>query len=416
MASKELYKSAIKLAGGDSELADASFSAICSSAEQPRRFFHGFEHYMSVAASEDAPFSNIFQPVRFLAGCYHDVAYVHIDRKDGNEGLHPAIQSAIEQFGRLHIHNDGAVSITLNDDSPALLQAANIIFGYAPDAQVIELQWYSNQNEYLSALFGLSSGLALGIEAKYLLAQTALIEATVPFGAPDRLLKLRARLSEANQRLEHGLDAYDIEDTLVQAEAMGNRDVIDFEKPFGAFVENSFLVLLENSMGNVSAENADVIDPVMMATAMSGMAKYLSFIADHSVATPPLRSVFHLVNGARHPMESRAIANIRKLNDYLRAASTELQLLVIDYTNRFGVVPANWGEVRRHLGGGNETTKQTAQQFFQIFGADVEDIAMLQYPCTHDMQLIQNRLKQFKAETTLLHEVKSQVAAQMAQK
>jgi hypothetical protein len=395
---RELYTSAVKLVGGDEGLANASFAALCASGEQPRRFFHTTTHYLNVAAAHQAPLNNVFQAVRFLAGCHHDVAYVHIDQKDGGDALHPAIKSAIETFGSMKFHNDGALDIHFAAHSDPLLQAVNIVFGFTADAQTLELKWYNNQNEYLSALFSLANGLAGGIKAKYLLAQAALIEATVPFGAPDRLLKLRERLIQANERLDDALNAYDIDATMAQAEEMGNTDVGDFEKPFEVFIANSFLLLLENSMGSVSVDNADRIDPVLMATAMSGMSTFLSFVADNSEATPPSRAVFHCVDGTRHNMESHAIENIRQLNRYLRAASTDLQLLINDYVNHHAVSPANWGEVCRHLGTVKNAHPQAAQQFFEALGIDVLKETQIATSFKKSTQEIHNHLNRVKKQ------------------
>lgn len=381
----ELFCSAIALLGGQTDKASAFIEAIWQSGRQPRRFFHTPEHYLNVAGIEDAlqrkaaglaPFASAWHALRFKAGCEHDVAYLHVDAKAGGEALHPRIRTPIETLARIEDTGENCVSLiydfaALGAHKTALIGALNVLFHQPATAQRVQLEWYHNQNEYLSALFSLASGLALELTDKWLLAEMALIEATVPFGAPGRLPALRARLEKANQLLESPLTHTDISEMMLQCEAISNRDVGDFELYFGDFIAGSFQLLLENSKGAVSGHNAYAIDPILMATSMAGMADYLSAIADTSEQQAPARSFFHCADGSRHPMEETAIENIRKLAHYLREARTDIQLLCNDFSNSHPKAPKHWGAICQHLGINIEQTPQSPHAFFHTLGAPV---------------------------------------------
>lgn len=369
-----LYQSAAAMLGGNDTKAQSSFEAVWQSGLQPRRFFHTPAHYLAVAGADangSATFAHDFAALRFKAGCDHDVAYVHIDRK-GNapqQEMLPELRSAIERFAELKIDEKGSVLLrykheALSEEQARYIQALNIIFNHPAQLEQLSLSPFSNQNETLSALFGLASGLEMGIAAKYLVAEMALIESTVPFGAPDRLPALKARLEQASALWQPPLlSADEITQTMQQAEALSNQDVGDFKKGFKSFSANSFKLLLENSAGSVSDTDAARIDPNHMATAMKNMAGFLGGIAKDSALASPMRCIFHRADESRNPDEAKAIKNIDALTAYLGEASANLQQLI----DRCASAPTSMGEIFASLGVAQENAAPIpAHDFFLV--------------------------------------------------
>jgi hypothetical protein len=406
-----LLNAAVAILGGEPSRSVPAFEAIWQSGTQPRRFFHNVTHYASVAGAEVAlqrkqlglaPFETSVSALRFIAGLCHDVAYVHVDAKadKASDGFAPHIRQQLETLVTLQPHESGNVLLRLHTHvaQDSLIQAVLHLFGIKPEDDAVQLQWYHNQNEFLSALFAVAAGRSMGLQDAQLLAIAALIEATVPFGSPARLLALKDRLLHANAMLAEALPAEEMEALIASAEQMANQDVGDFEKHFADFVLNSQRLLLENCAGTAQGNAADCISPVHLATAMSGMADFLMSIADASAQNPPTRSIFHKANGARHPMEAQAITNIHTLYGYLREASSDLQLLVADYMNHHGIAPVHWRTLAAHCcraHGGLAAEKLTVDALFSLLGA-AHLMENTQSAC-NDTQRINTYLLQLKA-------------------
>jgi hypothetical protein len=238
------------------------FTATLASGAQPRRHYHTIEHFRDVAQAPSSPdeigpqCSNLQEAlhakqlmaqyawvtqVMTRAGWHHDVVYTHVD-----EGVHPDLEAVLQPFfevvaGQYQL----AAHPPANEEARHVYRMALAIFGFR-EGQV--LNPYDGQNEFLSALYAGLQGLAAGLPARNILAEIAMIEATVPFRPATRTEALKARIQVANAALDDEiLSDAEIEALMYGAVFMANHDVVGFRKPFEQFNRGSHLLLMEGA-------------------------------------------------------------------------------------------------------------------------------------------------------------------------
>lgn len=236
------------------------FQAVLASGKQPRRHYHTVEHYRDVAQAPrsmdemGANCSNLQEAlhthqlmehyamvthVMMRAGWHHDVVYAHIDE---------TIQSAIDvHLKPFYYGHEGIYFLQSNpqvsESERRLYEMTLSVFGFFPGQR---LGPHDGQNEFFSALYAGLQGQAAGLPQKHILAEQAMIEATIPFRLPSRIEALKERVQSANQRLgQYGLSEEEMEAVLLGAVFMANHDVIGFRKPFEQFNRGSHLLLIE---------------------------------------------------------------------------------------------------------------------------------------------------------------------------
>jgi hypothetical protein len=280
----------------------ADFSAILASGSQPRRHYHTIDHYRDVATAPTsldemgvhcsnlqealhthklmAQYPFITQ-VMTRAGWHHDVVYAHID-----ETILPAVAEMLAPFievaeSTFRLRADPA----LPEEVQAIYQQALTIFGLSA-GQVLDP--FGGQNEFLSALYGALQGQRARLWPKAILAEMAMIEATIPFRLPVRVGQLRQRVIEANASLGiDGLSDEEIEAVILGAVFMANHDVIGFRKPFEQFNRGSHQLLMEGA--------PTLQTPEGMFHACSRLAHFLARVGTQEEGG--IASVFHSYRG-----------------------------------------------------------------------------------------------------------------------
>lgn len=261
-------KASLALCGPDSDartltpILQQDFSTILASGAQPRRHYHTIEHYRDVVNAPSSPdemgplCSNLQEALqthhlmpyeRWLtqvmtrAGWHHDVVYAHVD-----DGMLPEIAHVLQPFihesaGHYHL-KDNAMT---DEVAQSVYAQALTLFGFHAGQN---LNPYEGQNEFLSALYAGVRGLEIGLPAKSILAEMAMIEATIPFRPASRIEALKAGICAANASMDgEGLSETEIEAVMFGAVFMANHDVVGFRKPFEQFNRGSHLLLMEGS-------------------------------------------------------------------------------------------------------------------------------------------------------------------------
>lgn len=322
------------------ETCEGFFNNVWDSGQQTNRFFHDSEHFLDIAGR--GKIQNWLDAVHFRAGMNHDVVYHHIDIKEHlqkpvqadtgsdkqTKGFAPGVRKLIGGYVTGDIHLQLSRSPSLDDDK--LFQAALTIFGFdnaKRKNEGISLNPLNGQNEFLSALYGMKQAQALGIPDKYILAEMAHIEATIPFGpqsgSHDRFELLEDRLTVANDALKAGLGDKDIERVVHSAVEMANKDVASFKWDFSRFIKRTFLFNAENVQGSV--ENLD--KPAPFFQNCLGTALFLE-----SVVGDPEKAIFHSFRNHPHKKErtkdeNKAKSNILTLREYLTANAVAVALM-----------------------------------------------------------------------------------------
>ena len=204
------------------------------------RSFHDMNHAFDVA--------NIPYPIGKIAGLFHDVVYIQVDRS-----RLPELRKNFTIFDP----GDGTtlkipgIDILLKDSwAMALVD----VFGLTPHQEVGP---FSGINEFLSAWVTIVK-LRDHLAAWPLLQIVTCIEATIPFRGPNQFGQtpseiLFSRLSSAATKMGLSPSEKDLDYTIKVAVSMSNQDVYGFgsERP-SYFIGNSWALLAE---GNPPLQN-----------------------------------------------------------------------------------------------------------------------------------------------------------------
>ncbi|MBK9262999.1 MAG: hypothetical protein IPM54_24745 [Polyangiaceae bacterium] len=256
------------------------------------REFHSHEHVLTVTHGAS--------PIETLAGIFHDVVYVQVDR-----GFPGAIGELLRPF---LTPVDGAgyrVSLAILEDPVTAMVAR--IFDRAPGD---ELSPFAGLNELASALVA-TKCLAPLLSKSQLARIAAGIEATIPFRDNNTLEALAARLRDLSLP---DLDAAACEDAVRVATRLGNRDVENFaEEDPARFLDNTWRLLPETN-------------PALAAPGVYRTGEYRMAIQKMEAFLSKLDAerVFHVYRGEPSPEEharriSQAKRNIDLAVRYLRA-------------------------------------------------------------------------------------------------
>ena len=243
------------------------FSQAWGAGEQQIRTYHDDEHFFDIAGR--GKLESVMDAVRFRAGINHDVVYQHVDAKGKHHtGFAPEVE---EVLGKYITRQGGAIALSkdpqLADDT--LFQATLQLFNIDEAKRTgegITLSPFAGQNELLSALYAVEQGKKLGVPNKYILAEVAHIQGTVPFGPEGHFEELKKRLEQANSTLPDKLSKSEITEAIKSSVRMANVDVASFTKEFPDFIKDSRALLVENVA--VNPENLD--KPAFMLAASMG--------------------------------------------------------------------------------------------------------------------------------------------------
>ncbi|MFO1242261.1 MAG: hypothetical protein U1E36_03550 [Rickettsiales bacterium] len=332
----------------DTRLEEKSATAlreIVDAGEQAARFYHDTQHFLAIASSNEI--TDWLSAVRYRAGLNHDVVYHHVDLK-GNDGVGftPAIHNKLEKY--IEDGHPLKVKDDLNLSEDKLFKAAVLLFGYNEDERLkgnLKLNPLDRQNEFLSALYAIEQGRALGIPDKYILAEIVHIRATVPFGPPDIFSEINKNLRIINDDLStrDTLTNYDINRIMHSAVDMANTDVVDFKRDFGRdFLANGYRLYYENAPEAYSNFNVP-------SGFLQTIAKQEWFLSNIVMAGSQkgTNSVFHAFDSApsatvAKEWEEKACQNIKALKVFTQANASAVMLLTSLYV-------AQGGDARREL-------------------------------------------------------------------
>lgn len=199
---------------------------IYEAMSQPARSYHGIDHAMAVARTDD--------PVERLAGLFHDVVYLQIDR-----GISPLIKDLLG----LQIDSSRWRVERFAKGAPSDAERRCLALFDSPTWQ--DLGTESGLNEALSAL--VATRLLEGIIApSALLSVQGTIEATIPFRGDEALKTLRKRLGAQNQAGSLQIDNAHLDEMIDTAARVANRDVQSFAAPSTAeFLSSTWLLFCE---------------------------------------------------------------------------------------------------------------------------------------------------------------------------
>jgi hypothetical protein len=232
----------------------------------PSRYYHGVPHiaFMSTSLMNkelvDALHTSSFPrppstterallqmhlgSVEYLAGFYHDYLQVLVDG-----GIPDALEHLLGRF-------EGNVYTLRKPESlsPTLYDATRAVFNFQ-DHQQFDIHKLpgSGLDEYLSAIMAAVElgGNGLHLPEKHILQIVAAITATVPFKPQAQFQNIHGRLRQASAILagstpESGLSAQEIQQTMLIATDVANRDVINFAAhALAKFLHNTMLLIPE---------------------------------------------------------------------------------------------------------------------------------------------------------------------------
>ncbi len=298
------------------------FNRAWNAGTQTIRTYHDEEHFHDIAGR--GKIETAMDAVRFRSGINHDVVYHQVDAKgDNKSGFSAEVEPVLEKY----ITRDGNNLVLRKDPQLAddkLFQAAMTLFNFDETKRAtdgITLSPFAGQNEFLSALYAMEQAKEIGIPDKYILAELAHIQGTVPFGPAEHFDALEKRLEKANATLAPGqqLSSDEIVQTIDSSVRMANTDVVSFAKDFDKFIVNSRELMIENVA--VSPDHLD--KPAFMLAATMGPVGFLEGMLANNSPSGKNR-IYHSAHGqpeasAMAADEAKGIVNIKQMGEYFRA-------------------------------------------------------------------------------------------------
>ncbi len=252
----EKYRTILTELGGNAAQAPHSMRVIKAVGNGEHRHFHGLKHFLNIANALDdeedrgSIKSPQIQAVAKHAGLSHDIVYHQVD------GFHSDVAQTLQPYIGEITEGAPLASYTLKKKGdPTITTMAKTVFAISEDT-IPDV--YSGGNELLSAIYAAARGQAEDIPTKYLLAEMAIIEATIPFQKPERMQDLEQRLKNANDRLPNNkkLTNDELADTMHVATHISNIDVIGFRGESGEFAKNTKRLISESANYSQSLEQA----------------------------------------------------------------------------------------------------------------------------------------------------------------
>ncbi len=323
----------------------AEFGRVWETGEQMMRGYHDTAHFLDIAG--EGKVTTPERAVRFLSGMNHDVAYVGVDAKGGDRsGFTKEVGERLKSK-YIDVAPDGSITLKPAASLPTdpLFQEAVKLFSsdkmplVDANGKVVpgaKLNATAGQNEFLSALYALEQGKALGLPDKVIIDQISHIQGTVPFDKPSHFAELQTKLIETYSKLPEFKGATpDVikaaaEKTIRSTVDMANADVMSFSKNTPEkFIAETTRLMYENVAGG-----PDMLDrPASMLAALVGPEGFLergipAFKLEGMVekSAKGIATIYHAEPGASPErlaeiarMEAAGVKNIRIMGEYLRA-------------------------------------------------------------------------------------------------
>jgi len=310
------------------------------------REFHTHEHVLTVTRGAG--------PIETLAGIFHDVVYVQVDR-----GFPVAIGDLLRPYLTPVDGTGYRVSLAILEDPMTAMVAR--IFDRSPGD---ELSPFAGLNELASALVA-TKCLSPFLSKSQLARVVAGVEATIPFRDNATLESLAGRLRDLGFP---DLDAVACEDAVRVATRLGNRDVENFaEEDPARFLDNTWRLLPET---NPALASPGVYRTGEYRIAIQKMEGFLSKL-DAS-------RVFHEYRGEPSPEEHARRIHQAKRNIELAVRYLRAKLYTIALVEAIAHVSGGDAPVGFFLGAipvpGNPVRSLNAEHYLPIVETSSEDM------------------------------------------
>ncbi len=230
----------------------------------PWRFFHTPDHIFEVGGSSN--------PIEILAALFHDLVYVQVDCSINfniSYYLAPFITEAKES---LLIRERDEIS------PDSIFELVMYLFDFSFGEK---LPPFLGQNEFLSAVIA-AKALEEIFNPKIIAKIVSLIEATIPFRPKTKdgltpLELLYQRLKEANYKFNLGFLPEEIDDTILQAVSLSNRDVGGFASINSVdFLDNTWNLIPETNHNLLNYSSYTIAEYRIAIIKMEGFLNFLS--------------------------------------------------------------------------------------------------------------------------------------------
>jgi hypothetical protein len=288
----------------------------------PGREYHNHDHVMSLTHN--------CEPLEVLAALYHDAVYIQVDKqfpKSMADELATVLEPATTGWRVLAAAGDNEVT-------------ADVLAVFGRKAGDLVSTSHA-LNELASALVA-SIQLGSALDRNQRLAIAACIEQTIPFRA-DPVPELHARLAAL------GLQGDELDQTVMRALRVGNRDVENFaDNDAARFLDNTWKLLPESNPALHFPHVYTVHDYRMALQKMEGF-----------LTTLPADRVFHAWGtepsaGVHARRVARATGNLELAVRYLRAKLYSIALVEAIAENTGGDVPLDF-----FMGNAKDTTQSS---------------------------------------------------------
>ena len=232
------------------------------------RYFHSIDHALDLTIQNNPEIS--------LAALFHDLIYYQIDR-----GFNNLVEPIVRQVVREEKREAGQVGkvFLLNDFEKSDLELhINLnIFGLHSGQ---ELSPYAGLNEFLSSLV-MTRTLSPYLSIKKITQMIVFIEGTIPFRGKgvdqrDYFYQLSEKLQETNRLFDLGFTPQEISQTIREAVALSNRDVMNFsEEDTRDFLDNTWDLIPETNVSLRSNELYTIKDYRIAIEKMDNFFTYL---------------------------------------------------------------------------------------------------------------------------------------------
>ncbi|MDX2094386.1 MAG: hypothetical protein SFW64_00350 [Alphaproteobacteria bacterium] len=190
------------------------FNRLVSQWNREGRLFHGAMHLYAMA-ERDHSLPGSAPNYAMVSGFFHDIEYPSIG-EETNDTSCRFIDTYIDR-------SKNKLKPLAEDDRVGRLLYA--IFGFAEGDTLSPV---AGMNEFYSAAVAVGELKQSHKDEAFIAAVIAGIQATVPFGKPDRMDQLRGRLEAASRSEGLDLNANAIDEMMIAATYLANKDVSGF--------------------------------------------------------------------------------------------------------------------------------------------------------------------------------------------
>lgn len=279
--------------GVSAEAAARGTAIAIAAGSQETRHYHDVAHFVDLLAGSASIAATLTareitsKTAATMANVYalvardHDIVYLSADKGNILEEIAQSIRPYVNRGGDGNYQIIGNIA-ALSEEQHQNLSIAIAVFGFGPGQ---ELTPPLGQNEFLSCLHSLEANPGITLQTKIALA--AMHQATIPFGHPDSIQQMVARVAAIADDGKSVLLPDQIHAIGLAAADFANRDVAGFSGDQQKFQEDSDKLLLEAGGGNGARQRRIDFFDFLIRNSEQAIFKNYTF-ADASGATVSL--------------------------------------------------------------------------------------------------------------------------------